>query len=69
MIHINKSSQGYNISVSRGPETKKLENHCLRLIFWGDMGNGTSTNSFKKEYDGLLKYLTYHFGKVKCCDR
>lgn len=43
--------------MSRGPETKKLEDYYLRFIFWGDMDSGKST--LKK--NSAMAY--YHFGK------
>lgn len=58
---MNQSSCGRGplqlLRMSRGLETKKLEDYYLRLIFWGDMDSGMST--LKK--NSAMAY--YHFGK------
>lgn len=63
VTYMNQSSCGRMplqfLRMSRGPETKMLEDHYLRLIFWGDMDSGKST--LKK--NSAMAY--YHFGKGK----
>lgn len=66
VTYMNQSSCGRMplqfLRMSRGPETKMLEDHYLRLIFWGDMDSGKST--LKKK---IVQWLTIILAKVKHC--